>query len=73
MTRLLAPDMFGLMALAGIFILGLNLLSDIGLKQILIQNKRSDDQFVNTVWTMQVIRGWLIWLFSIIVSIIFSS
>lgn len=71
MTRLLAPDMFGLMALAGIFILGLNLLSDIGLKQILIQNKRSDDQFVNTVWTMQVIRGWLIWLFSIIVSIIF--
>lgn len=71
MTRLLAPDMFGLMALAGVFIFGLNLLSDIGLKQILIQSKRSDTRFVNTVWTIQVIRGWLIWLFSIIVAGIF--
>lgn len=71
MTRLLAPEMFGLMALATVFIFGLNLLSDIGLKQILIQNKRSDDTFVNTVWTIQVIRGWMIWIFSLIVAAIF--
>ena len=71
MTRLLAPEMFGLMALATVFIFGLNLLSDIGLKQILIQNKRSDDTFVNTVWTIQVIRGWMIWVFSLIVAAIF--
>lgn len=71
MTRLLAPEMFGLMALAGVFIFGLNLLSDIGLRQILIQNKRSDERFVNTIWTIQVVRGWLIWLLSIVVAAVF--
>lgn len=71
MTRLLAPEMFGLMALAGVFIFGLNLLSDIGLKQILIQSKRSDERFVNTVWTIQVVRGWMIWLLSILVGAVF--
>ncbi|OYY49132.1 MAG: hypothetical protein B7Y48_07425 [Methylophilales bacterium 28-44-11] len=71
MTRLLAPEMFGLMALAGVFIFGLNLLSDIGLKQILIQSKRSDERFVNTVWTIQVVRGWMIWLLSIAVAAVF--
>lgn len=71
MTRLLAPEMFGLMALAGVFIFGLTLLSDIGLRQILIQNKRSDERFVNTVWTIQVIRGWLIWLLSAVVATVF--
>lgn len=71
MTRLLAPEMFGLMALAGVFIFGLNLFSDIGLKQILIQNKRSDDRFVNTIWTIQVVRGWLIWLLSAMVAMVF--
>lgn len=71
MTRLLAPEMFGLMALAGVFIFGLNLLSDIGLRQILIQNKRSDERFVNTVWTIQVVRGWMIWLLSVVVAMVF--
>lgn len=71
MTRLLAPEMFGLMALAGVFIFGLTLLSDIGLRQILIQNKRSDERFVNTIWTIQVIRGWLIWLLSVLVAVVF--
>ncbi|MDO8962276.1 MAG: oligosaccharide flippase family protein [Methylophilus sp.] len=68
MAKLLAPEMFGLMALANVFIMGLNLFSDIGLSQILIQSKRSDERFVNTVWTLQVIRGWVIWVFSILVA-----
>ncbi len=71
MTRLLAPEMFGLMAVASVFILGLHLLSDIGLRQIIIQNKRSDDIFINTIWTMQVIRGWIIWALSILVALVF--
>ncbi|MDX1914640.1 MAG: oligosaccharide flippase family protein [Methylophilus sp.] len=71
MTRLLAPEMFGLMAVAHVIIFGLNLLSDIGLRQIIIQNKRSDEAFVNTIWTLQVMRGWLIWMLSVVVALIF--
>lgn len=71
MTRLLAPEMFGLMAVASVIMIGLHLLSDIGLRQVIIQNKRSDEAFINTIWTMQVIRGWLIWLLAILVGLVF--
>jgi O-antigen/teichoic acid export membrane protein len=73
MTRLLAPEMFGLMAIAGVVIAGIHLFSDIGLKQILIQNNRSDKEFVNTIWTMQVFRGLMIWLVSIVISVVFAA
>ncbi|HAF01513.1 MAG TPA: hypothetical protein DCG63_09490 [Methylophilaceae bacterium] len=73
MTRLLAPEMFGLMSVAGVIMFGLNLLSDIGLRQIIIQNKRSDPAFVNTIWTLQVMRGWLMWVLSVLVALIFAS
>ncbi|NES82118.1 MAG: oligosaccharide flippase family protein [Moorea sp. SIO2B7] len=63
LTRLLVPEMFGLMALVNVFIMGLNLFSDIGLGPSIIQNKRGDDpDFLNTAWTMQVIRGFGLWL-----------
>jgi O-antigen/teichoic acid export membrane protein len=71
MTRLLAPEMFGLIAVAGVVIVGIHLFSDIGLKQVLIQNKRSDKAFVNTVWTMQVVRGVMIWLVAIAIAVVF--
>lgn len=70
MTRLLIPEMFGLMAMANVFIFGLHLMSDVGLNQSLIQNKRTDDAFVNTVWTTQVLRGFLIWFFALFLAFI---
>jgi O-antigen/teichoic acid export membrane protein len=70
MTRMLAPEMFGLMAIANVFIFGLHLISDLGLTQSLIQSKRTDDAFINTIWTTQVVRGWLIWGVSILVSLL---
>jgi O-antigen/teichoic acid export membrane protein len=63
LTRLLLPDVFGLMALVYVFIIGLHLFSDIGIGPSLIQNKRGDDpDFFNTAWTMQVIRGVVLWI-----------
>ncbi len=56
-TRLLLTEYFGLMALVNVFLIGLQLFSDIGIGPALIQNKREDPAFVNTVWTMQVFRG----------------
>lgn len=62
LTRLLSPELFGLMALVSVFIVGLNLFSDIGLGPSIIQNRRGDDpKFLNTAWTLQVIRSFLIW------------
>lgn len=58
LTRLLAPEMFGLMALALVFLQGLEMMSDIGTKASIIRSDRGDDiHFLQTAWTVQVIRG----------------
>lgn len=58
LTRLLMPEHFGLMSLVTTLIVGINLLSDIGLGPSIIQNPRGDEpRFLNTAWTMQVLRG----------------
>lgn len=58
MARLLAPEMFGLMSIVFTVQMVLTLLSDIGLRPAIIQSRRGDDPvFLNTVWTIQVLRG----------------
>jgi O-antigen/teichoic acid export membrane protein len=69
LTRLLLPELFGLVGLAYVFIIGINLFTDIGLGPSIIQNKRGDDpQFLNTAWTMQVIRSLFVWLCLILIT-----
>ncbi len=61
MARLLFPEAFGLMALVTVVIEGLGLFSDVGLRQSVIANARGDEpRFLHTVWSMQVVRGGLI-------------
>lgn len=69
MTRLLVPEAYGLMAIAQVIIMGLYLFTDFGFNQNLVQNKRSDASFVNTVWTIKVIHGCFIWIMSILASL----
>ena len=58
MTRLLAPDMFGVMAVGLVLLQAVQMFSDIGLRQIVIKSGRGNDpDFLNTVWTVQVVRG----------------
>ena len=62
LTRLLFPKLFGLIALVYVFITGLHLFSDIGIATSVVQNKRGDEPaFLNTAWTLQVIRGLGLW------------
>jgi len=69
LTRLLQPELFGLMALVNIFLTGLMLFSDIGIRPSIVQNERGDDPvFLNTAWTIQVIRGCLLWLVCILIA-----
>jgi O-antigen/teichoic acid export membrane protein len=66
LSRLFAPEYFGLLALLTTVLVGLTLFSHIGLQDSIIQNARGDDPvFLNTAWTMQVLRGVLVWVLTI--------
>lgn len=63
LSRLLFPELFGLMTIVNILIVGLQLFSDIGVGTSIIQNKRGNEPvFLNTAWTLQVMRGIALWL-----------
>jgi O-antigen/teichoic acid export membrane protein len=58
LTRMFVPAYFGLMALMTTVIVGMNLFSHVGLQDSVIQHPRGDEPaFLNTAWTLQVIRG----------------
>jgi O-antigen/teichoic acid export membrane protein len=70
LTRLLVPELFDLVSLAYLLIAVVNVFSDIGLKLSIIQNQRGENQeFLNTAWTMQVIRSFFIGLCVILVTL----
>ncbi|MBR8828137.1 MAG: oligosaccharide flippase family protein [Gomphosphaeria aponina SAG 52.96 = DSM 107014] len=74
LTRLLVPEMFGLMALVNVFIMGLELFSDVGIGPSIIRHPRGDEpDFVNTAWTIQVVRGFGLWLFCIFLAWPFAN
>lgn len=52
---------FGIMALIISINIGLEMFSDVGITASLIQNKRQDPAFYNTAWTMQLVRGFVLW------------
>lgn len=57
LTRLLAPEDFGLMALAMSLQSGLMMATDVGLNQSVVRSERGDDpDFLRTAWTIKVIR-----------------
>ncbi len=61
MARLLMPEMFGIMVIATTVSVVLHLLSDVGFRQNIIQSPRGNDPaFLNTVWTAQIIRGFIL-------------
>lgn len=69
-TRLLAPEMFGLMAVATTVGVIMTMLSDIGLRPAVMRSPRgADPAFLDTVWVLQIIRGGLLWAGSIAVAI----
>lgn len=69
LTRLLYQEAFGVMALVTALLSGLQLFSDVGIGPSIIQSSRGDDRdFLNTAWTVQAIRGVLLWVASCIVA-----
>src|SRR6267378_3289559 len=69
LTRILAPELFGTMIIVNSLRTGIDLLLDVGIGQNVIQNKNGDDpRFYNTAWTIQLLRGILVWVICLIVS-----
>lgn len=63
LTRLLVPEAFGLMTIVNIFLSGIQMFSDVGIKPSIVQNKMGNDRrFLDTAWTIQVIRGFGIFI-----------
>ncbi len=73
MTRLLIPEMFGVMAIASLVLAGLAMFSDLGLRQNAVQSKRGEEAlFLNTVWIVQIVRGFLLWFVACMLSLLLA-
>src|SRR5688572_12363322 len=57
LARILLPQDFGLVAMAGILVGLLDVLSSFGVDMALIQNPRATRRHFDTAWTIQVIQG----------------
>ena len=69
LAELLFPEAFGVMVLVNIFILGLNLFSDVGIGPSLVRSKRGEEAaFYNTAWTVQIARGLLLGLLCLVLA-----
>lgn len=61
LTRLLFPEAFGLMGLVTVFLIGLAMFSDVGIGQAIARSPRGDEPaFLDTAWTLQILRGVLL-------------
>jgi len=59
--RLLYPEAFGIMALVNVMMQGMAMFSDVGIGPSIIQNRRGEEpDYLNTAWTIQVVRGTLL-------------
>jgi O-antigen/teichoic acid export membrane protein len=70
LTRLLMPEMFGLMAIATTVGVIMIMISDIGLRKAVVRSTRGDEKaFLDTAWTIQVAQGFVLWTGSVLVAL----
>ncbi len=69
MTRLLSPELYGQMALLVAVDVGLKMLSDVGSNYLVVNHPKGDERrFVDTVYTVEVVRGIAMWLVALLIS-----
>jgi O-antigen/teichoic acid export membrane protein len=73
LTRLLYAEAFGLMQLVTAVMVGLHLFTDVGIGPSVVQSPHGDDpEFLDTAFTVQLIRGTLLCLVGVAVAYPFS-
>ena len=74
LTRLLFPEAFGLMSLVNALLVGLQLVSDIGIGPSIIQSRHgAEPAFLDTAWTVRIVRGLVLWLTACAVALPFAA
>jgi len=69
LTRLLSPEIFGMMGIVTALLMGLNLFSDMGLRGSIIKNKRGEEPiFLQTAWCIQILRGFILALLAVLLA-----
>ena len=69
LARLLFPEAFGTMAILQTVLLGVTMLTDVGLSMSLIRSRNGDDpQFLNTIWTLQILKGLLVLVLLVVIA-----
>lgn len=57
LTRLLAPEAFGVMAILVSVMFILNMLTDLGFRAYVTRHETADDELLQTVWTIRFLRN----------------
>lgn len=74
LTRLLYPEIFGLMALVTAVMVFLNQVSDVGLREGVVNSPRIGEPiFMRTAWTLQILRTAAICIFACAVAVPFAN
>jgi O-antigen/teichoic acid export membrane protein len=69
MTRLLVPEMFGVMAIASVVLMVLQFMSDLGVHHTIVQSRRGEDpDFLDTAYVLQILRGTVVWSGALVLS-----
>jgi len=69
-TRLLEPEMFGLMAIIYVVMHGVTMFSDLGFWAFIVRHKQgAEKKLLDTVWTMQIVRGWIMFVVVLLIAI----
>jgi O-antigen/teichoic acid export membrane protein len=70
LTRIFVPEVFGILAVLTTISIVVTLLTDVGLRQSVIRSPNgAEATFLNTAWTLQILRGVFIWIVGCLVAI----
>lgn len=69
LAKMLSPGDYGLVAIVNVILIGISMCSDFGFGANVMQNKRGEDvSFLNSIWTLQIVKGVLVWLVCILLA-----
>lgn len=70
LTRFLAPEIYGVFAIVLVYLFLLEMFSDLGLRSLILTKEGSvEDGFLRTCWTVSILRGLAIALFSVVIAV----
>lgn len=62
LTRIFSPEVFGILAVVTAVQVVIGLLTDIGLRQAVVQSRKGETRaLLTTAWSLQILRGFFIW------------